>query len=104
MKYYDTQHGTVEVVGKQRVDRFIVRFIETGSTVVISKEKLEAGTVVDPLKKGFDKWTAYLHNGDVFQARNLNDLSKQVGQSVPMLRKVICGEKKSTVVRSIVRK
>ena len=105
MKFETEKYGTIEVIEIFTICRIIVKFLNTGTEVVTTKRKVEAGKVIDSVaqaaiaRKG--KYEAVLHTGEVVNGHSLLDLSEKLGISHDMMRSINSGRVGSRIISTI---
>ena len=84
----ETQHGTAQILSEERKGFYLIRFTNTGSTVLASSRKIKNGTVKDPLVLGKPRWEMKLANGTTHTARFLDEFCEITGLSLALIQKI----------------
>lgn len=94
----NTQHGKAEVLKEERRGLFLIRFLDTGSTILATSRKIKNGTVKDPLILGKPRWEMKLATGEFITARFLDEFCEATGLSTALLQKIATKDRSNTAV------
>lgn len=111
MKLINTPHGTIEVLQSLNKKDLLVRFVETGGTVITTQRKIDNGTVTDPMAPReltrapltAMRWKIELPTGEVFEAPELSSVALKTGVHVATVRKIAQGTRRHDNITSITR-
>lgn len=108
MTRIQTAKGEIEIIQTLNKRDLLVRFVETGGTVITTMKKIESGNIKDPLvrkqrKLVTDRWMVELEDGEIFQAPELTTVAEKTGVHAATVRKIAQGTRKHKAIVSIVR-